>query len=89
MCGVDMSGLRNFPNIGIVLEKQLSEIGIEKIEELRDMGSKLAWLKIKKNDSSACYNRLCALEGAILGIKKSELNAYQKKDLKKFYNSNK
>ena len=65
-----MNSLSKLPNIGKVLEKQLNEVGIYTIEDLKQIGSQEAWLKIKHRDPSACFHRLMALEGAIQGIKK-------------------
>ncbi|MBN1039963.1 competence protein TfoX [Clostridium botulinum] len=73
-------------NIGEVVESQLNQVGIESFEQLKEIGSKEAWLKIKLIDKSACIHRLYALEGAIQGIKKSDLLEEYKKDLKEFYN---
>lgn len=57
------------PNIGSMLENKLIDAGIESPEELIDVGSKDAFIKIKMLDNSACYNMLCALEGAIQGVR--------------------
>lgn len=54
-------------------------------EELKSVGAKQAWLKIQTIDESACINRLMALEGAIQGVKKTELSDEVKADLKEFY----
>lgn len=82
-----MSKLYDLPNIGKKLEEQLNEVGIETIEQLKEVGSKQAWLDVKAIDSSACINRLCALEGAIQGIRWHNLSDEVKKDLKEFYNT--
>lgn len=79
-----MGELSKLPNIGKVLEKQLNEVGINSIENLREIGSKKAWIKIKNIDESACLNRLCALEGAIRNIRWHDLDESIKKDLKEF-----
>jgi len=50
-------------------QKQLNTIGINTLEDLVETGSREAWLRIRAIDSSACYNRLCGLEGAIQGIR--------------------
>lgn len=84
-----MGGLQKLPNIGKVLESQLNEIGIETIEDLKEIGSHEAWLAIRENDPSACYNRLCGIEGAIQGIRWHYLSDSDKKSLKDFYSSNK
>jgi len=84
-----MGELSKLPNIGKVLEKQLNEIGVETIEELESIGSKEAWLSIREIDSSACYNRLCGLEGAIQRIRWHDLSKKDKKNLKDFYSNHK
>lgn len=84
-----MGELSNLPNIGKETERQLNQVGIETADQLRETGSRTAWLKIHAIDLSACIHRLYGLEGAIRGIKKSELPAAVKAELKEFYNSNK
>lgn len=80
-----MGELSKLPNIGKTVEEQLIQIGIKSIDELMAVGAKQAWLKILEIDESACINRLMALEGAIRGVKKSELPDDVKADLKEFY----
>lgn len=84
-----MGELSKLPNIGKEIEKQLNAAGINTEEELRAAGSREAWLKIQKIDSSACIHRLLSLEGAIEGIKKTMLSQDVKKELKAFYEENK
>lgn len=80
-----MGELTKLPNIGKVIEEQLNEVGIFTIDDLIEIGSKEAWLAIQEIDSSACYNRLCGLEGAIQGIRWHDLSEKDKKNLKEFY----
>jgi DNA transformation protein len=82
-----MGELLKLINIGKELEKQLNKVGVQTFEELKNIGSKKIWMKIYDIDSSACYNRLCALEGAIQGIRWHNLSDEDKSDLKKFYNN--
>lgn len=77
--------LTDLPNIGVALEKQLLAIGILTYEDLKRIGAKEAWLKIQEIDESACINRLLALEGAILGVKKSLLPVENKEEMREFY----
>ena len=84
-----MGELSKLPNIGKTVEQQLNQVGIETLEQLKEIGSKQAWLNIKAIDHSACIHRLYALEGAIQGIKKSSLTDETKSDLKEFYNFSK
>ncbi|WP_304519761.1 TfoX/Sxy family DNA transformation protein [Clostridium estertheticum] len=55
-------------------------------DELKDIGTEQAWLKIQEINASACIHRLLALEGAIQGVKKTALPQERKADLKDFYN---
>ena len=82
-----MGELSKLPNIGPKVEEQLQEVGITTYEQLKEMGSQQAWLKIKAIDDSACMHRLLALEGAIQGIRKSDLSAEKRAELKEFYNA--
>ncbi|MDO4501481.1 MAG: TfoX/Sxy family protein [Erysipelotrichaceae bacterium] len=80
-----MGELSKLPNIGKAVEAQLNQVGITSYEELKETGSKEAWLMIKKIDPSACINRLLALEGAIRGVKKADLAEDIKTEFKEFY----
>lgn len=84
-----MGELSKLPNIGAVVEKQLNEVGINTYDDLKEAGAEEAWLRIKAVDPSACIHRLLSFEGAIKGIKKTELPAERKAQLKDFYNRNK
>lgn len=80
-----MGELCDLPNIGKVVEEQLNLVGITTYAQLKEIGSKQAWLRIKSIDASACINRLYALEGAILQINKNQLPTELKTELKEFY----
>ncbi|MGI5985712.1 MAG: TfoX/Sxy family protein [Oscillospiraceae bacterium] len=84
-----MGELSKLPNIGKKIEEQLNAVGITNYEELKALGSRAAWLHIQSIDSSACINRLMALEGAIQGVNKTELSPEIKAELKSFYNAHK
>ena len=84
-----MGELSKLPNIGKTVEEQLVLVGIQTVDELKDIGAKEAWLKIQEIDESACIHRLMALEGAIEGIKKTMLSDEVKAALKEFYQRNK
>ncbi|WP_197049980.1 MULTISPECIES: TfoX/Sxy family DNA transformation protein [Thermoanaerobacterium] len=53
--------------------------------QLIELGSKEAFLRIRTIDSSACINRLYALEGAIRNIRWHFLSQDIKDELKAFY----
>lgn len=82
-----MGELTELSNIGKKVEEQLHIIGIETFNQLKEIGSKQVWLRIRAIDDSACINRLYALEGAIQGIKWHNLSQEIKSDLKEFYNA--
>ena len=84
-----MGELSKLPNIGKTVEEQLAQAGIVTADELRKIGAKAAWLKIRQIDPSACIHRLLALEGAIEGVQKSLLPDEVKADLKVFYQQHK
>jgi DNA transformation protein len=87
-CETDNPDLTKLPNIGQEMKKQLSAAGIQTPEDLAAIGSKEAWLMIRAMDPSACYNRLCGLEGAIRGIRWHYLDETVKNELKTFYEAN-
>ena len=84
-----MGELQKLPNIAEKLEAQLIEVGVPTIDALKQTGSREAWLRIAAIDPSACYMRLCALEGAIQGVRWHHLNDSTKKEMKAFYELNK
>ncbi|MDS1028886.1 TfoX/Sxy family protein [Bacillota bacterium LX-D] len=79
--------LSDLPNIGKVMEKRLVKAGINDVEALRQVGSKEAFIKLRLLEGDTCFNSLCALEGAIQGIRWHYLNCETKADLKKFFDS--
>lgn len=80
-----ISKLSDLPNIGNVLEQLMIKVQINTPDELKKVGSKETFLKIKMIDSTACFSKLCALEGAIEGIRWHNLSDTVKKDLRNFF----
>ena len=81
----NMNALHELHNISKVIEEKLIEVDIDTPEELKAMGSKEAFIRIKLKDNSACVNMLFALEGAIEGIRWHYLSDDKKQELKVFY----
>jgi DNA transformation protein len=77
----------SMPNVGKVLEKNLIEADIHSPEELRKIGAKEAFLRIRLHDSGACIHMLYGLQGAIEGIKDKYLAESTKADLRQFFKS--
>ncbi len=80
-----MSKLSDLQNVGKVLEKNLNEVGISTEEQLRELGAKEAFLRIKIKDPTACIHMLYGLQGAIEGIKDVNLSKETKQELKEFH----
>ncbi|MFH6603802.1 TfoX/Sxy family protein [Maribacter algicola] len=81
-----MKSLTELPNIGKTLADKLNSIGIKSEQELKQLGSENAIIKIATiENSGACINMLYALEGAIQGIRWHGLDNERKQELKEFY----
>ena len=77
--------LENLPNIGPTLAGLLREAGIQSPDDLYETGAIQAFLRIKAVDSDACLSKLCALEGAVEGIRWHHLSLEKKAELKLFF----
>ncbi|MDL2206287.1 TfoX/Sxy family protein [Eubacteriales bacterium OttesenSCG-928-N13] len=83
-----MSELGALPNVGKVLESSLNQIGIETPEQLREMGVKQAFIRIRAQvDPGACVQMLYGLQGAVDGIPDKLLSSEVKLDLRMFFKS--
>ena len=76
--------LTKMPNIGKILANRLVKIGIDTPEKLKAIGSENAFIRLKIVDSGACLSMLCALEGAIQGIRWHNSDKVRKSELKAF-----
>lgn len=81
-----MGTLQNLPNIGKVAAALLTATEINTPEKLINIGSKEAFLRIRLLDPTACLHMLYGLEGAVQGIRDTELSTETKQDLKEFFN---
>ena len=80
-----MDKLTDLPNIGSELSRMLIEVGITTPDELKAAGTEHTFLRLKALDSGACLCKLCALEGAVQGIRWHHLSDSRKADLKHFF----
>jgi DNA transformation protein and related proteins len=71
-------------NIGKELEKRLKQVGIDSYEDLKTIGSEQAFLRLQTVEPGACLSQLCALEGAVQGIRWHQLPFERKEELKLF-----
>ena len=82
-----MAELTSLMNIGKVIEKRLKSVDISTAEELKKVGSKEAFTRIKLRYPNICLVHLYSLEGAILGVKYHQLPEDTKQSLKDYSNS--
>jgi len=81
-----MNSLTELPNIGKTLAEKLEFIGVKTEQDLKELGSESAIIKISTiENSGSCINMLYALEGAIQGIRWHGLDKERKQELKEFY----
>ncbi len=79
-----MTELTSMRNIGKELERKLKIIGINSAEELKHLGSKETFFRLKQRFPEVCLVHLYTLEGAITNTNFNELSEETKKDLKEF-----
>lgn len=77
--------LQALPNIGPELARLLNEVEVRDSEQLRELGTELVFLRLKAKDPTACFHKLTALEGAVQGIKKSQISPERKAQLRQFF----
>jgi DNA transformation protein len=77
--------LEKLPNIGNNLANLLRETGINSPEYLYEAGAIHAFLRLKAVDPDACFSKLCALQGAVEGIRWHNLSKEKKVELKHFF----
>lgn len=79
-----MAELSSLKNIGKEIERKLKTIGINSVEELKEIGSKDTWFRLKLKYLEICLVHLYTLEGAISDTEYNQLSEETKKDLKAF-----
>lgn len=79
-----MSELTSMRNIGKEIEKKLKSVGINTAEELKKLGSKDAFFRLKSYYPNVCLVHLYTLEGAILDIDYNQLSEETKLSLKEY-----
>jgi len=77
--------LAKLPNIGPELARLLNEVEVRDSEELKALGAEMAFLRLKAHDPDACFHKLTALEGAVQGVRKTQLTPERKAELREFF----
>lgn len=81
-----MDDLLSLPNVGKVLCQNLKAVGIETPAQLKAIGAKEAFLRIRSAvDPGACLHMLYGLEGACRGVRDTLLPEDVTGDLKAFF----
>ena len=79
-----MAELTLLRNIGKEMETKLKSVNISTAEELKKIGSKEAFFRLKLQYPKVCLVHLYTLEGAISGMEYNRLPEDVKRDLKKY-----
>ena len=79
-----MGELTSLRNIGKEMERKLKSIGISSEEELKRMGSKETWIRLKLKYPGICLVHLYTLQGAINNVEYNQLPEETKRELKEF-----
>jgi len=82
-----MSELTSLRNIGKEIEKKLKSVDISTAEELKQVGSREAFLRLKLRYPSVCLVYLYTLEGAISDIEYNQLPEDVVRSLKEYSDS--
>ena len=79
-----MSELHLLKNIGREMEKKLLSVGIMSAEDLKRIGSKEAFARLKEKFPYVCLVHLQALQGVVEDIRLQDLSEEIKKELKEY-----
>lgn len=79
-----MTDLTTLKNIGKEMERKLHAAGITCADDLKTVGSKEAFIKMKMLFPEMCLVHLYSLEGAVTNQEYNALSETTKADLKKF-----
>lgn len=81
-----MGDLTKLPGIGAVNAQKLSGAGIDTPEQLRELGSREAFLRVRRSsDPGACLHMLYGLEAAVRGMPKNALTEADRAELRTFF----
>lgn len=79
-----MAELTSLKNIGKEIERKLKTIGINSAEELKEIGSRETWFRLKLKYPEICLVHLYTIEGAISDTEYNKLPEETKNVLKAF-----
>lgn len=76
--------LTEMKNIGVEMKRKLNQVGINSAEELSEVGSKEAFVRLKVAYPEVCLVHLYVLQGAIIDCEYNMLSEAVKTELKAF-----
>lgn len=82
-----MAELTSLKNIGKEMKFKLQSVGVDSAEELKNLGSKIVFAKLKMRFQQVCLVHLYSLQGAIDNVDYNMLEDDVKRDLKTFSDS--
>jgi DNA transformation protein len=66
----ETNDLRDLPNVGPALARELLAAGVDSAARLRQLGPLAAWERVREvNPERDCASSLLALEGAVRGVR--------------------
>ena len=74
-------------NIGKVLELKLEAVGIFSLDDLKEIGTEEAFLRLLSNNKNTSRSVIFSIEGAIKGVRWHKLDEDRKIELREFYSS--
>ncbi|WP_075181162.1 TfoX/Sxy family DNA transformation protein [Pantoea sp. 1.19] len=77
--------IKDLPNMGLKMAQRLSEVGINTIDALRELGAKRSWLRLHQSNPQLGINTLLALQGAISGQHRAALPGEVVSELTQWY----
>jgi len=80
-----MQELNSLPNISRIIKRKLNDVNILNAEQLKEIGSREAFTKIKTAFPKSCVYLLYRLEGAITEEKWYNLGKEKEKELSDYF----
>jgi DNA transformation protein len=83
-----MSDLKGLPNLGPTLTAELLAAGVDSPARLRNLGAAAAWERVRQaNPERDCASSLLALEGAVRGIRWTQIDAAERRRIARYARS--
>ena len=82
-----MSELTSLPNIGKTSVARLALIGVTTAEQLRELGAKEAFARLRLVEGDTCLSTLYGLAGAVKGVRWHTLSEQERAELKQYFDT--